>query len=356
MSVIIPAFNAAATIRQTLNSVLSQTYEEIEVIVVDDGSSDATNTIIGEFVKGDERVQLIRQSNAGVGAARNTAIRLARGKYIAPLDADDFWLPEKLEKQVVCMEQCDRETGFVYCWYRSVNQLGTFIGDCRPDTFEGRLRQVILLRNVVGNGSVPLIRATALEKVGLYLTRAEQGGAQGCEDWDLYLRIAEEFGVRMVFDYLLAYRQNVSGMSGNAEKMAASFEVFLHRARKRNRDLSSSIFGWSSGSFYLYLARTCYYRGHYRWCLRYLKEAVRTDPALLLTTGIYRTALATFQNMIEDPQGDKMAQMFLRPPPQNEGKKVELNSDKKKERIFISNWIFENIERRRWSGALDDGA
>ena len=356
MTVIIPAYNAAATVRQTLNSVLAQSYQQIEVIVVDDGSSDNTSAIVGEFVERDARFKLVAQSNAGVGAARNTAIGLASGKYIAPLDADDFWLPEKLEKQVVCMEQCDRETGFVYCWYRLVNRLGTFIGDCHPETFEGRLRQVILLRNVVGNGSVPLIRATALEKVGLYLTRAEQGGAQGCEDWDLYLRIAEEFGVRMVFDYLLAYRQNVSGMSGNAEKMAASFEVFLHRARKRNRDLSSSIFGWSAGSFYLYLARNCYHRGHYRWCLRYLKEAVRTDPALLLTTGIYRTALATFRNMIEDPQGDKMAQMFLRPPPQNEGKKVEMNSDKKKKRLFISNWIFENIERRRWSDALDDGA
>ncbi len=324
--------------------------------MVDDGSSDDTSAIVGEFVERDARFKLVAQSNAGVGAARNTAIRLAKGKYIAPLDADDLWLPEKLEKQVACLEQCDGQTGFVYCWYRLVSRLGTFIGNCQPETFEGRLRQVMLLRNVVGNGSVPLIRATALEKVGLYLTRAEQGGAQGCEDWDLYLRIAEEFGVRMVFDYLLEYRQNVSGMSGNAEKMAASFEVFLHRARKRNRDLSSSIFGWSAGSFYLYLARSCYHRGHYRWCLRYLKEAVRADFALMLTTGIYRTVFATLRNMIEDPQGNKMVQMFLQPPPQNEGQEIKGNSNNNKKRPFISNWIFENIERRRWSDALDDGA
>ena len=111
------------------------------------------------------------------------------------------------------MERGGNEIGFVYCWYRLIDTLGTLIGDCQPETFEGRLRQVMLLRNVVGNGSVPLLRTAALEKVGLYLTRAEQGGAQGCEDWDLYLRIAEKFRVRMVSEYLLEYRQNVSGMT-----------------------------------------------------------------------------------------------------------------------------------------------
>jgi glycosyltransferase involved in cell wall biosynthesis len=105
VSVIIPAFSAAADIRQTLNSVLAQTYQAIEVIVVDDGSSDATAAIVEEFVTRDTRFQLVRQSNAGVGAARNIAIQRARGKYVAPLDADDLWFPEKLEKQVACMER-----------------------------------------------------------------------------------------------------------------------------------------------------------------------------------------------------------------------------------------------------------
>src|SRR6201987_3145378 len=113
VSVIIPAFDAAANIRQTLNAVLAQTYQDIEVIVVDDGSSDATGAIVEEYVARDTRFHLIRQCNAGVGAARNTAIRKARGKYIAPLDADDFWSPEKLEKQVDCMEQSGFETGVV---------------------------------------------------------------------------------------------------------------------------------------------------------------------------------------------------------------------------------------------------
>ena len=136
VSVIIPAFNAAEYIRQTLNSVLAQTYQAMEVIVVDDGSSDATGAIVEEFVKKDARVQLVRQSNAGVGAARNTAIRMARGEYIAPLDADDIWFPEKLEKQVACMEQCGEETGLVYCWSTLVDKHGGFVSDCHPDSLK----------------------------------------------------------------------------------------------------------------------------------------------------------------------------------------------------------------------------
>ena len=110
VSVIIPAFNAAKHIRQTLNSVLEQTHQTLEVIVVDDGSADATAAIVEQFVEKDARIQLIRQSNAGVGAARNMAIGKAHVKYIAPLDADDVWSPKKLENQVARMEQCDSET------------------------------------------------------------------------------------------------------------------------------------------------------------------------------------------------------------------------------------------------------
>src|SRR6516165_8701901 len=269
VSVIIPAFDAAANIRQTLNSVVAQTYEEIEVIVVDDGSSDATSAIVEEFAARDTRFQLVRQRNAGVGAARNTAIRKARGKYIAPLDADDLWFPEKLEKQVACLEQCGNETGLVYCWSTLIDQNGGVVNEC-SHTVEGRLHHALILRNFLGNGSVPLFRAAALEKVGLYLTRAEQGGAQGCEDWDLYLRIAENFGIRVVPEYLVAYRQAGASMSANAETMAASYAVAMGRARERNCDLPSSIFRWSAGKFYAYLAQNSYHWGYYDRCLRYL--------------------------------------------------------------------------------------
>ena len=355
VSVTIPAFNAAANIRQTLNSVLAQTYQEIEVIVVDDGSSDATSAVVQEFLTRDARFQLVRQSNAGVGAARNTAIRKARGKYIAPLDADDYWFPEKLQKQVACAEQRGNETGLVYCWYAVLDEHARLSNGC-PQTAEGRLRDASILRNIVGNGSAPLFRTAALEEVGLYLTRTEQSGAQGCEDWDLYLRIAERFSIHVVPEYLLAYRRAGSSMSANAETMAASFAVVMDRARKRNLDLPSPIFRWSAGHFYTYLVKSSYHWGYYDHCLRYLKEAVRSDPALLLTTDVYRILIRAFLKVIMDPGGERLASKVLPLMPDENGKGPNLESKKKRKRPFISNWIFENIEQRRWSAALENGA
>jgi glycosyltransferase involved in cell wall biosynthesis len=354
VSVIVPAFDAAANIRQTLNSVLAQTYQDFEVIVVDDGSSDATGAIVEEYMARDTRCRLIRQSNAGVGAARNTAIRKVHGKYIAPLDADDFWLPEKLEKQVACAEQSGNDTGLVYCWSTSTDNQGGLESSC-SHTVEGRLRRALILRNVVGNGSAPLLRVSALEKVGLYLTRAEQGGAQGCEDWDLYLRIAENFGIRVVPEYLVVYRQAGASMSANAETMAASYAVVMGRARERNCDLPSSIFRWSAGNFYSRLVHNSFHLGCYDRYLRYLKEAVRADPALLLTTGVYRRSIGSLLKAIMDWLGKYSAGEAPPVLPEKKRKSPCMESKKNGKRPFISNRIFENIERRRWSAALAEG-
>jgi glycosyltransferase involved in cell wall biosynthesis len=94
VSVIIPAYNAENFIAKTLESVLSQTYQNIEVLVVDDGSTDTTAEIVKSFVQKDSRVSLLQQSNAGVAAARNLAIEKSKGEYIAPIDADDIWYPQ----------------------------------------------------------------------------------------------------------------------------------------------------------------------------------------------------------------------------------------------------------------------
>jgi glycosyltransferase involved in cell wall biosynthesis len=355
VSVIVPAFNAAEHIRETLNSVLAQTYEKIEVIVVDDGSSDATTTIVEEFVTRDSRFQLIRQSNAGVGAARNAAIRNARGKYIAPLDADDLWFPEKLEKQVACIEQSGNKTGLVYCWSIHIDKQGEFVCNGYSQTIEGRLRHALVLHNVVENASVPLFRAGVLEKVGLYLTRAEQGGAQGCEDWDLYLRIAEIFNICVVPEYLAAYRQTNSSMSIQAEGMAASFAVIMRRARQRNCDLPSAAFRWSAGYFYSYLVEKSYDCGHFSRCLLYLKEAACANPVLFLETRIYRRFLKSVLNIIANSTGNHLSER-VRPSPEKNAKGAEVHSRQKRKRPFISNRIFKHIELTRWSAAINDQA
>jgi glycosyltransferase involved in cell wall biosynthesis len=350
ISVIIPAFNAATNIRQTLDSVRIQTYQNFEVIVIDDGSSDNTTAIVEEFVRNDSRFQLVRQENRGVGDARNAGIRQARGKYIAPLDADDLWYPEKLEKQVARIKQCGDETGLVYCWSTFIDGHGEFADKARHLKVEGRLRHALVMRNIVENASIPLFRTNVFEKIGLYLTRDEQGGAQGCEDWDLAIRIAEIFSVGVVPERLVAYRLRRNSMSANDESMAASFATVIGRARQRNRDLPSATFRWSRGHFYRYLADRCDYWGNHSRFFRYFKDAIIANPVLLLDAVTYITFLKSVFHWGARSIGIHLAELTGESP-ERTGERVNLRYSKRRQ---IVNVIFDHIEAKRWSAALKD--
>jgi len=126
VSVIIPAYNAARFIRRTLVSVLAQTHPDLDVIVVDDGSVDETVSIVEAIARDDPRVRLFRQKNSGVSAARNAALSVARGAYIAPLDADDLWHPAKLEKQLAVFANRPANVGLVYCWFAVTKKTRSF--------------------------------------------------------------------------------------------------------------------------------------------------------------------------------------------------------------------------------------
>jgi glycosyltransferase involved in cell wall biosynthesis len=298
VSIAIPAYNAAVHIRATLQSVQAQTYRNFEAIVVDDGSTDATSTIVEAFIAADPRFRLIRQRNAGVGGARNSAIRAARGVYIAPLDADDIWEPEKLEKQVECMERGGPEVGMVYCWNRRIDERGRYIGDGSPYTVEGRIRRALILRNLFGGASVPLFRASALADVGLYLTRADQHGGEGCEDWDLNLRVAERYLVRVAPEFLVLYRQRRDAISVNTTRMSTSYRAVLARAQQRSPDVPRALFRWGTGQFYFYLANKSDQWGFHSRSLRMTILASLSDPVLLLSRRVHRLAAASLLHLV----------------------------------------------------------
>src|SRR5260370_12794376 len=113
VTVIIPAFNAARTIDETLRSVRSQTHRRLEILVVDDGSVDATAQIVRSHAAEDRRIRLIQQPNSGVAAARNRAIAEATSDYVAPIDADDLWQPDKIEKQLTRLHPHDEPAALV---------------------------------------------------------------------------------------------------------------------------------------------------------------------------------------------------------------------------------------------------
>jgi glycosyltransferase involved in cell wall biosynthesis len=348
VSVIVPAYNAARHLRQTLESILHQTYPSIEVVVVDDGSTDATPQIAAEFAKRDSRVRVIRQANAGVGAARNAAIREARGEYIAPVDADDVWCPEKLAKQVACMRASGDAVGLVYCWFMRIDDEGRVFGYSTQLDVEGWVREAMVFRNFIGNASVPLIRARILDEVGVYLTRAEQDGNQGCEDRDLNLRIAERAEFRLVRDYLVKYRQSATAMSAQPRGMMSSFRIVMKRAQARNVDLPPRIFRWSRGVFFSYLMRKSYRWGHYGWCLRCIGHAAIADPARLFDIKLYSLLTrAAIKGVLRLPPDLRRR---WRGPATSEGATPATSAGVGC--LDAPNALYRRIERRRWTAAV----
>lgn len=293
VSVIIPAYNAERFIGKTLQSVLSQTYINIEIIVVDDGSLDKTPEIVESFAKIDNRVILLKQSNQGVATARNLAIAKSLGEYIAPVDADDIWYPQKIEKQLQCLLNADSSVGLVYAWSAIIDEADAIIGEynywsyLNTNSVEGDVYERILYTNFLGNASVPLIRRVCFETVGDYNSELKEHNAQGCEDLDIYLRIAEHYKFCVVRDFLVGYRQVNGSMSSSYISMEKSYDLVMKNSRERHPEIPNYIFYWSASYFQYYLALRSFKCDDYWNTILYLYKAVRLDAILLLHTGLY---------------------------------------------------------------------
>jgi len=301
ISVIVPAYNAEAFIAQTLKSVLSQTYSNIEVLVVDDGSQDRTPEIVKLIAQKDRRVRLLWQSNAGVAAARNLAIQKSRGEYIAPIDADDIWYSQKLEKQVQLMLEVEPSVGLVYAWSAYINEEGLLTGSGQASILEGEVYIPLIYSNFLGNASTPLIRRTCFKQVGGYNCQLKENNAQGCEDWELYLRIAEYYQFRVVPEFLLGYRQVLGSMASNCTSMARSYHLVIADVQQRHPEIHPIIYQWSSSNFYFYLAGKSNQCGDYWNTISYLYKASRLDFLPLLRPRLYRLLIVSLLKIAAKP-------------------------------------------------------
>jgi glycosyltransferase involved in cell wall biosynthesis len=222
VSIVIPAFNAGRTLLETLQSVSSQTYEDLEITVVDDGSADDTAEIAQAYAQTDPRVTLIRQPNGGVAAARNAGIRASAGAFVAFIDADDLWHPTKIAKQAARLRTGGDETALVYAPFRQVDMQGLVHGASRNHRVEGWVINRHFYVNIIGNGSSILIRRHVLDELGGYASVLLQHNAQGCEDLLLQLRAALRYKFATVPEYLVGYRHAPGNMSSDEERMLRS--------------------------------------------------------------------------------------------------------------------------------------
>ncbi len=296
VSVIIPAYNAEAFIEATLASVLAQTYTNIEVLAVDDGSRDRTAEIVQAFAEQDSRISLLRSSNQGVAAARNLAIENSSGEYIAPLDADDIWYPQNLEKQVDCFSLAGPDVGLVYAWSTRIDENGQLTGGYNASDVEGEACLSLVYSNFIGHASAPLIRRSCFEHVGGYDSKYREYDAEGSEDHDLYIRIAEHYRFGIVREFLIGYRQIKGSMSCNTVAMAKAHALLMTDVRGRHPELPERVYRWAKSASCEYLARKCNQCGD-RWgTLRWLSKAVTLDPVLLLYRRLY---VLVFKDLIK---------------------------------------------------------
>lgn len=246
VSVIIPAYNAERWIGEAIASVLSQTYRELEIIVVDDGSSDATCRIVKDY--GDSVIYL-HKSNGGQGSARNTGILNATGQYIAFLDADDAWLPTKLEVQMKVLGG-NSDLQWVYSdalVFEGVTGRQLYVmGDKTKMQFGGVLRP-LLLHDFIPS-STPVVKRAVFDHVGLF---DEALSLRGVEDWDMWLRIAARCEVGFVNQPLVRYRVHATSTTSDLDRRLRGVQRVVERALAREpqrlSDLSSLAYAnvWS---------------------------------------------------------------------------------------------------------------
>lgn len=294
VSIVVPAYNAEKYISNTLKSVLAQTYRNFEVIIVDDGSIDSTADIVRDFTQIDSRFRLLKQVNAGVAAARNMGIRHAKGEFIAPLDADDIWYSHHLEKQVLCLFTSSETVALVYSWSVDIDERGRLLGGINVSSISGYVHPTLICGNFLGNASSCMVRKSVLDEIGYDVSLRERG-AQGCEDWDLYLKIAREYEIRSVCTFSVGYRKFAGSMSSDYKQMALSHKLVMDAEYRNRPGLPRYLCMISKRGLYLYFAKQSLSFDRGRMSRYWIRQAMIADPILCWTSPmLYSVGLRTY--------------------------------------------------------------
>jgi glycosyltransferase involved in cell wall biosynthesis len=279
VSVIIPAYNAERTILETIASVQQQTFSDFEIIVINDGSTDRTL----------EKVSSIVDSNGGLSVARNRGIEQATGDFIAFLDADDLWKPDKLELQLSALQN-NLAAGVAYSWTCFIDENGNVLFPHEPVVFEGNVYPQLLLGNFLGSGSVPLIRRQAIESVGQFNPLLKSA-----EDWDYYLRLAARWPFVLIPKFQVLYRRSSGSLSSKIEPMTEYLLKVHEQAFCSAPSELQYLKNQSLANIYQNLAYLCLTRvpgdDGVKKASQNLQKAVSLKPNLLLNKKIQRLAM-----------------------------------------------------------------
>ena len=271
VTVVVPNYNYAHFVREAIDSVLAQTYPHLEIIVVDDGSSDGSREVLENY---GERIRTIFQDNSGVSAARNSGAAVGDGEFIAFLDADDSWLPTKIEKQVARFTE-DPNLGLVHVGVDEIDADGDSLlqrlegsdGDATPDLLSlGR-------KGVLGGGSGLIVPRRIFDEVGGFDTRLSTSA-----DWDLFFQIASRYPVGFVPEILLKYRVHNSNMHGNVRVMEHDMLLAFEKAFANARPDVAGLKRQAYGNLHQTLAGSYFAAGDYALFAKHSIGSLANNP------------------------------------------------------------------------------
>ena len=278
VSIIIPAYNQACYLRQSIDSVLAQTYKQFEVIVVDDGSTDETSSILTTY---GSCIRYIHQENLGLGGARNSGIRVAQGEYIGLLDADDIWEPNYLDV-ISCLIAENPGASVFYCKAQCIDENGIklpqYVGyPIKPLNTSTDLYRALLTSNFLIPSTTTIRRKIFLENGYFDQT------LRSCQDWDLWLRISPNNSFVGTKDVLVQYRVHAQSLSANIRAQQASAKmVFENHFGPDDGQYDH----WSpakklaySGLYRYILISSILRQGDWQYGSKYLHKTLLIDPA-----------------------------------------------------------------------------
>lgn len=278
VSIIIPAYNAETSILETLQSALNQTWQDFEIIIVNDGSTDKTVELVLELK--DPRIHLISTPNQGASQARNVGINNVCGKYIAFLDADDIWLPEKIWEQLAALKQSPKSK-VAYSWINIIDQNNQVIARGGRSQLCGNVYSHLLVSNFIENGSNLIVERQALLSTGYFnpdLSRSE--------DRDMWIRLAENYEFTVVPKVHVLYRQSADSLSTNVRKHAKDARRMFALAYRRAPEEFKSLWPISLYNSNLFAAYKAFQDvGNQMACiigLIYYSKAAWHNPKLLM--------------------------------------------------------------------------
>ncbi len=287
VSVIIPVYNVERYIAAAVQSVLDQTYENFELIIVDNGSPDRSIEICQQFQ--DPRIRIIRQENRGPSGSRNTGVRHAQGAYIAFLDGDDIWVPDKLAKHVAHLD-ADPTVGVSFCYSAFIDEADRPLGLLMTPKLTDITPEYVLCRNPIGNGSVGVFRRRVFEAIGFEDCRHGQPEThyfdedmQSIEDVECWLRMAVLAPGRMegIPEALTLYRVNSQGSSTQIERHIRHIDLLLDKARAYAPDLVAQWEGPFRGYMLRFLSRRVVTLGNGPLAVSLSRRAIKAHWRLL---------------------------------------------------------------------------